>query len=48
MSQGLVGEMEGLRLTAEPFRRFMAANVRGADLQLFLDLANMPAVPAPD
>ncbi len=48
MSQGLIGEMEGLRLTAEPFRRFMAANVRGADLQLFLDLANMPAVPAPD
>ncbi len=48
MSQGLIGEMDGLRLTAEPFRKFMAANVRGADLQLFLDLANMPAVPAAD
>ncbi len=48
MSQGLIGEMEGLRLTAEPFHKFMAANVRGADLQLFLDLANMPAVAAPD
>lgn len=48
MSQGLIGEMDGLRLTAEPFRKFMAANVRGADLQLFLDLANMPAVPVAD
>ena len=48
MIQGTVGEMEGLRLTAEPFRRFMAANVRGGDLQLFLDLANMPAPATPD
>ncbi len=48
MMQGTVGEIEGLRLAAEPFRRFMAANVRGADLQLFLDLANLPAVPTPD
>ena len=48
MTQGQVGEMEGLRLTAEPFRAFMAANVRGADLQLFLDLGQLPAPPAPD
>lgn len=48
MTQGQVGEMEGLRLTAEPFRAFMAANVRGADLQLFLDLAQLPPPPAPE
>jgi hypothetical protein len=42
MTQGQVGEMEGLRLTAEPFRTFMAANVRGADLQLFLVLGPDP------
>ena len=43
MSDGRVGEMEGLRLAAEPFRRFMAANVRGSDLQLFLDIAHLPS-----
>ncbi len=48
MTQGTVGEMDGLRLTAEPFRRFMVANVRGADLQLFLDLAQLPPPPTPD
>ena len=30
MSDGRVGELEGLRLAAEPFRHFMAVNVRGA------------------
>ncbi len=48
MTQGQVGEMEGLRLTAEPFHAFMAANVRGADLQLFLDLGQIAAPPSPD
>ncbi len=48
MSDGRVGEMEGLRLTAEPFRRFMATNVRGADLQLFLDIAHLPPAASPD
>ena len=42
MSDGRVGEMDGLRLAAEPFRHFMAANVRGSDLQLFLDIAKLP------
>jgi len=42
LTQGQVTEMEGLRLTAEPFRSFMAANVRGPDLQLFTDLGQMP------
>jgi len=43
LGAGQVSELEGLRLTAEPFRKFMAANVRGTDLQLFQDLANLPA-----
>ena len=42
MTQGGVDQMEGLRLAAEPFRRFMAANLRPQDLQLFLDLAKLP------
>ena len=48
MSEGRVGEMDGLRLAAEPFRRFMAANLRGSDLQLFLDVGHLPAVASPD
>jgi flagellar biosynthetic protein FliP len=36
-----VGEIEGLRLAAEPFRGFMAANVRPDDLRLFLDLGGL-------
>src|SRR4051794_33573042 len=46
LSAGQVGELEGLRLAAEPFRKFMAVNVRGADLQLFQDLANVPPAPS--
>lgn len=45
-SNGQVTELEGLRLATEPFHRFMAGNVRGQDLQLFQDLANLP--PAED
>ncbi len=44
MTDGRVGELAGLRLAAEPFRHFMVANLRGSDLQLFLDLAHLPAV----
>ncbi len=44
LSQGKVSDLEGLRLTAEPFRKFMAANVRPDDLRLFLDLAKLPDV----
>ena len=43
MTEGRMGEMEGLAAAAEPFRRFMAAHVRESDLALFLDLAQMPA-----
>lgn len=42
LSSGQVSEMEGLRLVADPFHRFMASNVRGTDLQLFQNLANLP------
>jgi flagellar biosynthetic protein FliP len=43
-----VDQIEGLRLSAEPFRRFMAANVRGEDLRLFLDLGHMELPATPD
>jgi flagellar biosynthetic protein FliP len=42
MSEGKVDTLEGLRLAAEPFRQFMSASVRPADLRLFLDLGGMP------
>ena len=48
MSQGQIGEIEGLQRAAEPFRHFMAANLKPADLQLFLDVAKLPEPPAPD
>ena len=35
--------MEGISAAAEPFRRFMAAQVREADLNLFLNMAQLPA-----
>lgn len=47
MSAGQVTELEGLKLVAEPFHRFMAGNARGADLQLFTDLAGMPPAEGP-
>ncbi|MBY0335373.1 MAG: flagellar type III secretion system pore protein FliP [Acetobacteraceae bacterium] len=45
MTEGRLGELEGLAAAVEPFRRFMAANVREGDLALFLDLARLPAAP---
>jgi flagellar biosynthetic protein FliP len=47
MTQGHLSEIEGLRLAAEPFRRFMSANLHGSDLKLFLDLAHLPPPPSP-
>ena len=44
MSEGRIGEIEGLTAAAEPFRRFMAAHVREGDLSLFLDLARLQPV----
>ena len=43
LTEGRLGEIEGLRLAAEPFRGFMAANVRPDDLSFFQDLAHLPA-----
>ncbi len=48
MSEGRVADLEGLRLAAEPFRRFMAANLRADDLRLFLDLGQLPDPPSPE
>ena len=48
MSEGRLGELEGLAAAAEPFRKFMASNVREADLALFLDLARLPAAAPPE
>ena len=45
MSEGRMGEIEGLQHAAEPFRQFMTANLRPSDLQLFRDIGHM-AVPA--
>jgi flagellar biosynthetic protein FliP len=43
LSEGRIGEIAGLEAAAEPFRRFMAAQVREDDLAHFLELANLPA-----
>ncbi len=48
MANGQIGEMDGLKLASEPFRKFMAVNVRGEDLRLFLDLAHLPEPASPD
>ena len=45
MEAGRVSELDGLRLAAEPFRTFMSANARPADVQLFTDMAHLP-IPA--
>ncbi len=43
MMRNEVGQEEGFRKTAEPFRQFMLANVRDTDLRLFADLSPAPA-----
>lgn len=48
MSQGKIGEMEGLRLAAEPFRHFMAGTMKDSDLRFFLDLAHLPVPEGPE
>jgi flagellar biosynthetic protein FliP len=48
MTEGRIGELEGLRLAAEPFRHFMALNVRGPDLDLFLGMAHLPTAATAD
>jgi flagellar biosynthetic protein FliP len=46
MTEGRVTELEGLRLAAEPFRHFMARNLRPPDLALFEQIGHLP--PAAD
>ncbi|MCQ8279513.1 flagellar type III secretion system pore protein FliP [Acetobacteraceae bacterium KSS8] len=48
MMAGKVAELDGLRLAAEPFRHFMAHNIRPPDLRLFLDIAKLPVPASPD
>jgi flagellar biosynthetic protein FliP len=45
LMEGKVAELDGLAAAAEPFRTFMAAQVREGDMALFLDLAHLPPVP---
>ncbi len=47
MTEGRLAEIEGMRRAAEPFRSFMLANLREADLALFLELANLPVPETP-
>jgi flagellar biosynthesis protein FliP len=42
MNEGRLEPLEGIAAAAEPFRRFMAAQVRESDLALFLNLAQLP------
>ncbi len=44
MTEGKIGDLEGLRLAAAPFHGFLAKSVRPDDLRLFLDLAHLPEV----
>ncbi len=41
MARGELVDMDGLRQTAEPFRKFMLLNARPADMSTFLDLAKI-------
>lgn len=47
LTQGKIGEIDGLTQAVEPFRHFMEANIRHSDLQLFLDLGQLPASDPP-
>ncbi|TPG61356.1 flagellar biosynthetic protein FliP [Roseomonas nepalensis] len=48
MIAGQMAELDGLAASADPFRKFMAANARDSDLALFLDLARLPAPESPE
>ncbi len=48
MSEGRIDEIEGLKRAAEPFRRFMIANLRPEDLTLFVDLADLAVPEGPE
>jgi flagellar biosynthetic protein FliP len=44
LTKGEVTEMDGMQRAAEPFRGFMADNVRMQDLNFFLNIGKMPDV----
>ena len=46
LQQGTLPQMEALARAAEPFRHFMAANLRAEDLRFFEQIAHL--TPAPD
>ena len=48
MSKGQLDTMTGLARAAAPFRHFMLANLRPADLRLFLDIAHLKPPATPD
>jgi flagellar biosynthetic protein FliP len=48
MMKGKIGQMDGLALAAEPFRHFMAANLRPPDLALFEQIGHLPTASDPD
>jgi len=48
MTEGKIEQTDGLVRAAEPFRHFMAANLRPPDLALFEQIARLPASPDPD
>jgi flagellar biosynthetic protein FliP len=43
MLDNKIGELDGIKAAAEPFRDFMLHNLRGADLTFFQVLAHAPA-----
>ena len=45
MIEGRVEDLAGLQAAAEPFRRFMIANARESDLELFMELARLQPEP---
>ncbi len=47
LMDGRLGELDGLKAAAEPFRHFMLANIRPPDLRLFLDIAKLPMPASP-
>ena len=48
MTEGAVGEIEGLRRAILPFHGFMIRNLRAEDLRFFLDLGQLPVPPTPE
>ncbi len=48
MTEGAVGEIEGMRRAMIPFHDFMMRNLRAEDLRFFLDMGRIPIPAAPE